>query len=223
MIRTIRADSLSLVFKGMSFYRTCPFFLLAERYSAILKRILTGNELYKVNQSRENMENDNRLRVGVITSPHGVHGEVNVFPTTDDPQRFKKLKKVYINKKKETLECEIESVKFFKNMVILKFSGMDDRNEIEKYRQCDLLIDREDAVDLGEDEYFICDLIGLDIVDEKGNKIGVLQDVMTSAANDVYVVEKNDGKELLIPAIRDCILETDLEKKIIKVHLLPGL
>ena len=169
------------------------------------------------------MSEDNRLRVGVITSPHGVRGEVNVFPTTDDPKRFLDLKKVYIDLKKSIIECEIENVKFFKNMVILKFKDKDDRNEMEKYRSCDLLIDREDAVPLGEDEYFICDLIGLDIIDENGEKIGVLTDVMTSAANDVYVVEKTDGKELLIPAIRDCILETDLEKKIIKVHLLPGL
>ena len=169
------------------------------------------------------MEKKDRLRVGVITSPHGVHGEVNVFPTTDDPKRFLDLKKVYLDTKKELIECEIKSVKFFKNMVILSFTGMDDRNTIEKYRQCDLLIDREDAMELGEDEYFICDLIGLDIVDEGGEKIGVLKDVMTSAANDVYVVEKNDGEELLIPAIRDCILETSLEKKEIRVHLLPGL
>ena len=169
------------------------------------------------------MDKEDRLRVGVITSPHGVHGEVNVFPTTDDPKRFNELKKVYIDTKKELLECEIENVKYFKNMVILKFSEIDDRNIVEKYRQCDLLIDREDAVPLGEDEYFICDLIGLDIVDESGAKIGVLTDVMTSAANDVYVVEKTDGKELLIPAIRDCILETSLERKEIKVHLLPGL
>ena len=169
------------------------------------------------------MEKKDRLRVGVITSPHGVHGEVNVFPTTDDPKRFLDLKKVYLDTKKELIECEIKSVKFFKNMVILSFTGMDERNTIEKYRQCDLLIDREDAMELGEDEYFICDLIGLDIVDEVGEKIGVLKDVMTSAANDVYVVEKNDGEELLIPAIRDCILETSLEKKEIRVHLLPGL
>ena len=169
------------------------------------------------------MERDDRLRVGVITSPHGICGEVNVFPTTDDPKRFKSLKNIYINKKKELLKCEIEGVKFFKNMVILKFRGMDDRNEMEKYRQCDLLIDREDAVELGEDEYFICDLIGMDVIDEQAGKIGVLKDVMTSAANDVYVVEKADGKELLIPAIRECILETSLEQRKIRVHLLPGL
>ena len=169
------------------------------------------------------MNTDNRLRVGVITSPHGVHGEVNVFPTTDDPKRFSNLKRVYLDTKKEVIELEIENVKYFKNMVILKFKDKDDRNEMERYRKCDLLIDREDAVPLGKDEYFICDLIGLGIIDENDEKIGELKDVLTTAANDVYVVEKNDGKELLIPAIRDCILETDLERKVIKVHLLPGL
>jgi len=166
---------------------------------------------------------DDRLRVGVITSPHGVHGEVNVFPTTDDAKRFLELKKVYLDTKKKIIECEIENVKFFKNMVILKFKDKNDRNEMEGYRNCDLLIDREDAVELGPDEYFICDIIGFDIEDESGKKIGILKDVMTSAANDVYVVEKNDGSELLIPAISDCILETDVENGKIKVHLLPGL
>ena len=166
---------------------------------------------------------DDMLRVGVITSPHGVHGEVNVFPTTDDAKRFLDLKTVYIDTKKELLEREISGVKFFKNMVILKFKDMDDRNEMEKLRNCDILIDRKDAVPLGEDEYFICDLIGCDIVLESGEKLGTLKDVITTAANDVYEVEKTDGGEILIPAIRDCILETDIEKKVIKVHLLPGL
>ncbi|MBO4420741.1 MAG: 16S rRNA processing protein RimM [Lachnospiraceae bacterium] len=170
----------------------------------------------------EDKHND-MLRVGVITSPHGVHGEVNVFPTTDDAKRFLDLKTVYIDTKKELLEREIAGVKFFKNMVILKFKDMDDRNEMEKLRNCDILINREDAVPLGEDEYFICDLIGCDIILESGEKLGVLKDVITTAANDVYEVEKVDGSEILIPAIRDCILETDIEKKVIKVHLLPGL
>lgn len=174
-----------------------------------------------ISMAGENLKD--MLRVGVITSPHGVHGEVNVFPTTDDTKRFLDLKTVYIDTKKELLEREIAGVKFFKNMVILKFQNMDDRNEMEKLRNCDILIDRKDAVSLGEDEYFICDLIGCDIVLESGEKLEVLKDVITTAANDVYEVEKTDGKEILIPAIRDCILETDIEKKVIRVHLLPGL
>lgn len=167
--------------------------------------------------------NDNRLRVGVITSPHGVHGEVNVYPTTDDMNRFKKLKKCYIDTKKALLPVEIDGVKFFKGMTILHFKGMDDRNEMEKLRQCDLLIDREDAVKLKEGEYFICDIIGFKVITEDGEELGVLEDVLQTAANDVYRVIMPNGKEVLIPSIKDCILERNFEEQFVKVHLLPGL
>lgn len=166
---------------------------------------------------------EDRLRVGVITSAHGVHGEANVFPTTDDALRFKKLKKVYIDTKKEQIKAEIEGVKFFKNMVILKFNGIDDRNLIEKYKSCDLLIDREDAVPLGEDEYFICDLIGFDVVSDTDEHLGTLTDILTTAANDVYMVNDENGREILIPSTKDCILNIDTDKKIICVHLLKGM
>ncbi len=169
------------------------------------------------------LNKNDMLRVGVITSPHGVHGEVNVFPTTDDVKRFNTLKTVYIDNKKTLLECEIESVKYFKNMVILKFKDHEDRNEIEKFRQNDILIDRADAVPLEEDEYFICDLIGFDVIEDNGQKLGILKDILTTAANDVYEVETGDGKEVLIPSIKDCILDISLEEKRITVHLLPGL
>ncbi len=164
-----------------------------------------------------------RLRVGVITSPHGVHGEVNVFPTTDDAQRFKALKKCFIDKKGVLKEVEIDSVKFFKNMVILHFKDIDDRNLVETLRQCDLLIDREDAVPLEEGEFFICDLVGLRAVDEEGNELGVVEDVLQTAANDVFIVRKSDGKELLIPSTAECVLEKNPAEGFIKVHLLPGL
>lgn len=166
---------------------------------------------------------EDRLRVGVITSPHGVHGEVNVYPTTDDIERFKKLKKCYIDTKKELIKVEPDSVKFFKGMAILHFKGMDDRNYIEKLRQCDLLIDREDAVKLKPGEYFICDLVGLNVVTDEGEELGVLEDIIQTAANDVYSVRLKDGKELLIPSIKDCVLDRNLETKVITVHLLPGL
>lgn len=166
---------------------------------------------------------EDRLRVGVITSPHGVHGEVNVYPTTDDMQRFKKLKKCYIDTKKDLIKVEIDSVKFFKGMVILHFKDMDDRNYIEKLRQCDLLIDREDAVKLKPGEYFICDLVGLKVISDEGCELGVLEDVLQTGANDVYSVRTPEGKEILIPSIKDCVLDRDLEKGVITVHLLPGL
>ena len=166
---------------------------------------------------------EDRLRVGVITSPHGVHGEVNIFPTTDDPERFKQLRKCYIDRKGVLREVEIDSVKYFKNMVILHFKDIDDRNIVEGLRQCDLLIDRADAVPLAEGEYFICDLIGLKIIDENDNELGVLEDIIQTAANDVYQIRKPDGKELLVPSIKDCVLEKNPQNGFIRVHLLPGL
>ena len=162
------------------------------------------------------------LRVGVITSTHGVRGEVKVFPTTDDAKRFKTLKKV-IRDGREPLELSIEQVKFFKNMVILKFKGYDNINDVETWRQRDLLITRDQAVELKEDEYFITDLIGLTVVNEEEAVLGRVKDVLETGANDVYVVELTGGKELLLPAIKDCILNVDLEGGRMKVHVLDGL
>ena len=162
------------------------------------------------------------LRVGVITSTHGVRGEVKVFPTTDDAKRFKTLKKVILDGR-EPLELSIEQVKFFKNMVILKFNGYDNINDVETWRQRDLLITRDQAVELKEDEYFITDLIGLTVVNEEEAVLGRVKDVLETGANDVYVVELTGGKELLLPAIKDCILNVDLEGGRMKVHVLDGL
>lgn len=163
------------------------------------------------------------LKVGVITSPHGIKGEVKVFPTTDDAKRFKELKKVILDTGKEYIPMEIEHVKFFKNMVILKFKGYDNINEIEKYKSRDLLITRDQAVDLAPDEYFITDLIGLAVVSDQGVELGTLKDVLETGANDVYVVAMKDGKELMLPAIGDCILNVDLEQRRMEVHVLEGL
>ena len=163
------------------------------------------------------------LRVGVITSTHGVRGEVKVFPTTDDPGRFNKLKEVLLDTGKELKPMEITQVKFFKNMVILKFKGFDNINDIEIYKGKDLLVTRENAVELGPDENFIVDLIGLSVVTDEGEELGTLKDVMQTGANDVYVVERKDGKEILLPAIKQCILDVDLEAEKITVHVMEGL
>ena len=162
---------------------------------------------------------ENMLRVGVITSTHGVRGEVKVFPTTDDAKRFKKLKTVILDTGKGQTTLEIEQVKFFKNMVILKFKGYDNINDVEK----DLLITREQAVTLQPDEYFITDLIGLLVKDDTGAEVGTVKDVLETGANDVYVVALPNGKELLLPAIKDCILNVDIEAGEMTVHILDGL
>ncbi len=163
------------------------------------------------------------LRVGVISSTHGVRGEVKVYPTTDDVNRFKKLKKVVLDTGREYMDLEISGVKFFKNQVILKFKGIDNINDIEKYKGKDLLVHREDAVELGEHENYVADLIDLKVVTDEGEELGYLVEVMETGANDVYVVETEDGRELLIPAIRDCILDVDLEEEVMTVHIINGL
>lgn len=163
------------------------------------------------------------LQVGVISSTHGIRGEVKVFPTTDDPDRFRKLKQVILDTGREQKGLEIEGVKFFKQFVILKFKGIDNINDIEKYKGKSLYVTREHAVKLKKDEYFIADLIDMQVELEDGTAFGVLTDVMQTGANDVYVVETPQKKEILLPAIRDCILDVDVEEKRMLVHVLEGL
>lgn len=163
------------------------------------------------------------LRVGVITKTHGIRGEVKVFPTTDDPKRFKKLKEVLLDTGKERRKMAIESCRFQKNLVILKFKGIDNINDVEQYRKCDLYVSRKNAVRLEPNENFIVDLIGLKVVLENGSEFGILTDVLKTGANDVYVVETSDGKEVLLPAIKQCILDVNLDEKKITIHLMKGL
>lgn len=162
------------------------------------------------------------FRVGVITSPHGIHGDVNVFPTTDDPTRFGKIKEVILDDHHEKIKLTIKKASLHKNMVILGFKEFKDINEVEKYRKCELFVTRENAIPLEEGEYYIADLMGLSVFSDDGRMLGTLTDVLQTGANDVYVVSK-DNKELLIPAIKDCIKEISLEEKKMQVHLLPGL
>ena len=166
---------------------------------------------------------DELLQVGIITSTHGVRGEVKVYPTTDDVKRFKKLKDIILDTGKEKLPLEIEGVKFFKQMVILKFIGLDNMNDVEKFRQKSLYVTRANAVRLRKDEYFIADLIGIKVFDEENKELGVLEDVMVTGANDVYVIKMNDGRELLLPAIKQCILAVDVPEGRMQVHVLEGL
>lgn len=166
---------------------------------------------------------DNFLQVGVIASTHGIKGEVKVFPTTDDVKRYTQLKKVILDTGKEKIDLEISQVRFFKQYAIVKFKGIDDINDVEKYKKASLLIPREEAVPLEEDEYFIADLIGLKAISDEGEDLGTLTDVLQTGANDVYVIQSLEGKELLVPAIGQCVLKIDLEEKMMTLHLLDGL
>lgn len=163
------------------------------------------------------------LQVGVITGTHGLKGEVKVFPTTDDKGRFKDLEEVLVDTGKKKIPLKVEYCKFFKQFVFLKFEGLNDINDVEQYKRCPLLVTRENAVPLEEDEYYVADLIGLTIVDDSGVTIGELKNVIETGANDVYEVKTPDGGSILLPAIKECILDVDLEEGIILVHILKGL
>ncbi|HJB87578.1 MAG TPA: ribosome maturation factor RimM [Candidatus Dorea faecigallinarum] len=163
------------------------------------------------------------LQVGVVTQTHGIRGEVKVFPTTDDAGRFRDLKKVFLDTGREKLPLEIQGVKFFKQFVIVKFKGLDTINEVERFRRCPLLVPREDAVPLEEDEYYIADMIGMQVETEDGKAFGILKDVMETGANDVYVIDSISHGEVLVPAIKECIRKVDVAEGKMTVHLMDGL
>ena len=166
---------------------------------------------------------ESELQVGVITQTHGIKGEVKVFPTTDDVSRFKKLKEVIMDNGRERLNLEIEGVKFFKQYAILKFKGYDSINDIEKYKSAKLYVTRDKAVKLKKDEYFIADLIDMEVVTEDGEYFGRMKDVLVTGANDVYIVTREDGSEVLLPAIKQCVKAVDMEQGRITVHIMDGL
>lgn len=176
-----------------------------------------------VESSQQKNKMVNRFQIGVITKPHGLRGEVKVFPTTDEPERFLDLEEVILDTGREEKRLKIRSVKFFKNFVILGFEGLDRVEDVERLSRASLQIERDQALPLGEREYFIPDLIGLTVINEDGEKIGVLEDVMQTGANDVYITRTTDGKELLLPAIPDCVKNVSLEDGTMMVNILPGL
>ena len=163
------------------------------------------------------------FRVGVIANTHGIRGEVKVYPTTDDINRFKKLKKCILDTGKEYIDLNVESVKFFKNMVILKFKEYNNINDIECYKGKDILVSRDNAVKLEKGEYYIADILGAKVILEDGSEFGVLEDVIQTGANDVYVVKTLDNKEVLLPKIDECVKKLDIENKIVTVHIMKGL
>lgn len=163
------------------------------------------------------------LKVGAITTTHGVRGEVKVYPTTDEPERFLELDYVLLDTGKELKRYDISNVKLFKNLVILKFDGVDNINDIEKYKGKELWIPREEGRELGEDEYYIADLLGMKVLLEDGTEFGTLKDVMETGANDVYVIDSREHGEVLLPAIKECILDVDLDENAMTVHLMKGL
>ena len=121
------------------------------------------------------------------------------------------------------MTLHICQVKFFKQMVILKFKEFQNINEVERFRGKSLYVTRENAVKLQKDEYFIADMIGMRVVSTEGEELGKLTDVLQTGANDVYVVEQEGTPQLLLPAIKDCVRDIDMEQMVMTVYLMPGL
>ena len=165
-------------------------------------------------------------QVGSITQTHGIRGEVKVFPLTDDISRFKNMKNLLLDGGKDGyISLEVENARPQKNLVILKFKGIDNINDIEKYKGQGLYVTKENRVELKDDEYFIADLIGCEVyVDtDSDKKFGNISDVMETGANDVYEITLENGKKVLVPAIKECILNVDIEGGRVDIHLLEGL
>jgi len=163
------------------------------------------------------------FKIGTISSTHGVRGEVKVFPTTDDAKRFSRLKEVLLGDENNLRTINVENVKYFKNMVIVKFKEYNSLNDVEALKGKNIYVTRDNAVKLEKNEYFIADLVGIKCIDEKRNISGILEDVMPTGANDVYIIKLEDSRELLLPAIKDCILEVDVEAREMKINILEGL
>ena len=163
------------------------------------------------------------LEIGQIVNTFGIKGQVKVVPFTDNVKRFEELKKVYIVNKKQRLEVEIENVKYHKNMVLLKFKGLEKIEDVEIYKNYYLEIDRKDGKPLEEGEYYIVDLIGLDVYSDEGTHLGKVDDIYNTGSNDIYVVKDELGKQILLPYIDEVVKEINLESHKIIVHLIEGL
>ena len=163
------------------------------------------------------------FEIGQIVNTFGIKGEVKVNPFTDDIEQFERLKSILVEKNKKLLEVEIENVRYQKHLVILKLKNIEDMNTAEKYKGCYIKIHRKDARKLPDGTYFIADIIGSEVITDDGQKLGKVNDIYNTGSNDIYVVKDELGKQILLPGIKDVILDIDIEKQVVTVHLLEGL
>lgn len=163
------------------------------------------------------------FEIGQIVNTFGIKGFVKIVPYTDDLERFEELESVFVVKNKELIDMQIEEVKYHKNLVLIKFKGIEDINMAEKYKGCYIKIKRENARKLPEGTYFIADLIGMDVYDDKGNLLGKVDDIYNNKSHDIYVVKNDLGKQVLLPSTKEVIQNVDIDNGKIIVHLIDGL
>ena len=169
---------------------------------------------------------ESRFRIGIFTSTHGIRGEIKVYPTTDTTDRFRRLKEVILETKDGDLTLEVEKARTAAGMIILKFRGIDNINDIERYKGASLFVTRENAAPLEEGSYYIADLLGCRVETEEGRLLGTLREVLPTGANDVFIVkdpDRKDSREYLLPNIKDCVRRIDPENRLIVVRMMDGL
>lgn len=175
-----------------------------------------------------------QFEIGTIAGSHGIKGDVKVYPTTDDPTRFRRLKSVLIEMGGADREYQVSGVKYAGNCVVLHLAGFHTPEEVRVLRGKALKVRREDAIQLPPGQYFIGDLIGMAVytdtdavsleqVTDETPRYGTLSDVIKTGANDVYEITRENGRSVLLPVIDDCVLEVSIEESMMLVHILPGL
>lgn len=160
-----------------------------------------------------------KIKIGQVVNVVGLKGELKVYHYSDYKERFEELSEIYLDQR----QVKIEGVRYMKEMVILKLEGISDRTEAEKHKGKDIFIDKQDVRVLPEDTYYIFDLIGLSVQDESGAVLGTLCDVIQNSSQDIYEIEKEDGKKFMIPAVEEFILNIDIENRVMTVKLIEGL
>ena len=163
------------------------------------------------------------FELGQIVNHFGIKGMLKVNPFTDDISKFERLGSVLVEKKGKLTNMQIEEVKYSKNQVLLKLKGIDTIEEAETYRGSYIKIARSQIGKLPKGTYFIADLIGLSVYTDEGILLGTVNDIYNSGANDIYVVKDEQGKQILLPAIKEVIKQIDTEQEKIIVHIIKGL
>lgn len=163
------------------------------------------------------------FEIGQIVNTSGLKGILKIKPFTDDIKKFSNLKTIYIKIKSGLTEFKIEQVRYVKNMVMLKLAGIDTVEEAEKYRNLYIKILRDQEEELEAGSYYVVDILGCKVNTDANQELGKIVDVFQTGSNDVYVVKDEQGKQILLPAIKQVIKNVDIKNKIITVHLLEGL
>lgn len=160
-----------------------------------------------------------KIKIGKAVNAVGITGEIKVYNYSDYKERFEELEYIYLDEEKR----KIKGVRYNKNMVILKLEDVNTRNEAELLKNKEIFIDEDQLRDLPQGTYYVKDMIGMEVIDEKNERIGRLSDVILRAAQDIYEIERQDGSKALIPAVEAFVKDVDMEKRVIRVELIEGL